>query len=151
MPDLVQPESTRASSAWTARLGSLMAPAGLLALLIGIAVSKPWIAANAPQCVFHRLTGLECPGCGGTRAFFALSRGDLSASLRYNPWALVLVAGLGIWSAKRVIRVFAPWSRWGEPLVMRSSTLWAILVLLVVFAVLRNLPWWPFTLLAPPA
>jgi len=150
MPDIVQPESTRALPAWTVRLRLLIAPAFLGVLLVGIAVSRTWIAGNAPGCMFHRLTGLECPGCGGTRAFFALARGDLATSLRYNPWALVLMLGLGIWAAKRVIRVFAPRSRWGEPLAMRSSTLWTILILLFVFAFLRNLPWWPFTLLAPP-
>ena len=28
-----------------------------------------------PVCQFHRLTGLNCPGCGATRALFALLHG----------------------------------------------------------------------------
>jgi hypothetical protein len=28
---------------------------------------------------------MDCPGCGMTRAFFALLRGDLAGSLAYNP------------------------------------------------------------------
>lgn len=150
MPDLIQSGPTRALPAWPARLGLLVAPALLLVLLVGVAVSRSWIAAYAPRCAMHEMTGLHCPGCGGTRAFFFLAHGDLLTSIRYNPWALVLVVGLGIWAGKRVIRVFAPLSPWGTPLEMRSGTLWTILVLLIVFGVLRNLPWWPFTLMAPP-
>ncbi|MBK7669466.1 MAG: DUF2752 domain-containing protein [Sphingobacteriaceae bacterium] len=29
--------------------------------------------------------GIDCPGCGMTRAFFALIRGNLMESLSYNP------------------------------------------------------------------
>ena len=35
--------------------------------------------------MFKVLTGIDCPGCGMTRAFFALLKGDLMASLAYNP------------------------------------------------------------------
>ncbi len=35
-------------------------------------------------CVFKRFTGLLCPGCGNTRATFALFRLDFMGMLRYN-------------------------------------------------------------------
>ena len=35
-------------------------------------------------CPFHKLTGLQCPGCGNSRAAMALLRLDLSASFHYN-------------------------------------------------------------------
>lgn len=47
-------------------------------------------------CVLKKLTGLYCPGCGGTRAVLALLRGDLLCSLYCHP--LVLYAAvLGAW------------------------------------------------------
>lgn len=47
-------------------------------------------------CPFNRLTGLPCPGCGSTRALFALLRGDFAAYFSYNPFALLLLAMLVI-------------------------------------------------------
>lgn len=36
-------------------------------------------------CVFNRITGLACPGCGATRAIRALLRGDFPRSLYLYP------------------------------------------------------------------
>jgi hypothetical protein len=36
-------------------------------------------------CPFRALTGLPCLTCGATRAFAALIRGDVTASVRLNP------------------------------------------------------------------
>lgn len=36
-------------------------------------------------CPFHAITGLPCPTCGSTRAFFALLDGQPLEALRLNP------------------------------------------------------------------
>ncbi|MCM1309245.1 MAG: DUF2752 domain-containing protein [Butyrivibrio sp.] len=36
-------------------------------------------------CVFRALTGIYCPGCGGTRAFRLLFRGNIAKSFVYHP------------------------------------------------------------------
>ncbi|MGA7991105.1 MAG: DUF2752 domain-containing protein, partial [Thermoanaerobaculia bacterium] len=50
------------------------------------------VAARAPACAFHALTGVACPTCGGTRALLALTRLDIGAALAWNP--LVALAAL---------------------------------------------------------
>lgn len=45
----------------------------------------------APQCLFHRLTGLDCPGCGSQRMLHALLHGDLAAAWRHNALAVCLL------------------------------------------------------------
>ncbi len=47
-------------------------------------------------CGFHRVTGWYCPGCGITRACFALSEGRILRSLYYNitPLLLGLIAAI---------------------------------------------------------
>lgn len=89
-----------------------------------------------PPCVFHRLTGLYCPGCGNTRALAALLRGDVAGSLAWNVLlipTLVVLAVLCVRPRTALNRYFA----------------WTIPVAVIAFFVARNLPWYPFTLLAP--
>ncbi len=46
------------------------------------------VGSISPGCTFRRLTGLECPGCGGTRALRALISGEPWAALRHNPFII---------------------------------------------------------------
>ena len=102
-----------------------------------------------PGCLFRKTTGFLCPGCGMTRAADATLRGELAMAFRYNPVGMVLLPlgllGVGIelsgWVRGRAAPVRWLPGRW-------VSFLLAGLVL--GFFILRNLPWWPFTYLAPP-
>ena len=90
-----------------------------------------------PPCPFYRLLHLYCPGCGSTRATFCLLHGDPAGVWRYNPFYLPTL----IFAA---LLLFLP--KWaGKPVIVRTY-----IVLLVLFWILRNLPWHPFNLLAPP-
>lgn len=42
------------------------------------------------SCAFRLNTGLPCPGCGGTRAFILLFRGEFFLSFCYHPAVLAL-------------------------------------------------------------
>jgi len=89
-----------------------------------------------PVCQFHRLTGLDCPGCGATRALHELLHGHLDAALHYNAFlvlSLPLWAGFGLQFAWRKFRqqpVAAP----------RPGWLVFYLAAFVVFGILRDLP-----------
>lgn len=47
---------------------------------------------------FRAWTGLPCPFCGGTRALRALSVGDWSAALYFNPLVFAVVPGALVWT-----------------------------------------------------
>ncbi len=49
-----------------------------------------------PGCVFNKSTGYYCPGCGGTRATFALIRGKILKSIFLHPF-VPYTAILGGW------------------------------------------------------
>lgn len=41
-------------------------------------------------CWFNVVTGYLCPGCGGTRSFYALMNGDIVSSFKYNAFVPVM-------------------------------------------------------------
>ena len=47
-----------------------------------------------PRCLFHALTGLDCPGCGGLRSVQSLLHGDFAAAFRFNPLLYLLAPAL---------------------------------------------------------
>ena len=121
---------------------------GVLALAYLLLTHGPH-ASFWPKCHFKRLTGLHCIGCGMTRGSHALLQGDVLAAFRYNPLlfsllALALLAG--VWE------LLARWTGKDLPLRLRPRwpMLWTLIGLFLAFWVLRNVPAWPFTLLAPP-
>lgn len=86
--------------------------AGLLGAA-GLAVFHVWVPPDDPAqaiCLSRRLLDLPCPGCGMTRAFAHLAKGEWSAALGDHPLApvLALEAALG-------------WSAWGLALAGRRS------------------------------
>ena len=50
-------------------LGIIAGIAGLVAVAVFV-IYGDRILAGGPGCMFNKVTGLYCPGCGGTRAFY---------------------------------------------------------------------------------
>jgi hypothetical protein len=103
-----------------------------------------------PACLFHQLTGLHCPGCGTLRAMHQLLHGQLAAALAMNPLAvctLPLLIAAGLWNLLPMRFQLAP------PLSHRRLLpfhwMWLVVFVVIAFGILRNVPAYPFTLLAP--
>jgi hypothetical protein len=115
--------------------------------LVTLIARDPAESGLFPPCPFLALTGLYCPGCGTLRSLHQLINGQLLAALDLNPLtALVLpFIGYALLSAallsttgRRLPGVFLP-----------ASWIWALLGAILVFWVLRNIPVYPLSLLAP--
>ena len=88
-------------------------------------------------CVFHTVTGLDCPSCGVTRMCLALLRLDFAAAFRYNAAILVLLP-LGIAVAVRQAWLYV---KTGHPKLsgVEMGIISFLIVALLVFGVLRNI------------
>jgi len=133
------PKSSRANhGVWLA--GILL---GLLGLIVAALVFffNPTTHGFYPICQFHRLTGLNCPGCGMTRALYALLHGDIATALRDNALLVVTLPVLlarGLWLAVKKSR--------GQAITdfLPGKYLWALVFLTLAFGILRNLPGFAF-------
>ncbi len=91
-----------------------------------------------PLCPIHSAFGVQCPGCGGTRAAAALLRGDVSAALHDNALITVLLPLMAGYLA------VCCW-RWacGEEMQWPQTPpalLWGVATVAFLFTVVRNLP-----------
>ena len=58
-------------------------------------------------CLFHLITGLYCPGCGGTRAAVYLLHGQIWKSIQYHPlvfyMAVMILIEFATYALSRVL------------------------------------------------
>lgn len=109
------------------------AAAGAAVLLVARSPHVPLSYGICPSVLF---LGVSCPGCGGLRATHDMLTGDVVGAWHANPlWTLVapvLAVTWVVWTVRRL--------RGGPPLAAPSWVPWTALVVVVAFAVLRNVP-----------
>ena len=90
-----------------------------------------------PACLFHTVTGLYCPSCGGTRAIYELLHGHVLIALKDNALFVLTLPVLAVWGAR-----FANQRAKNQPATLAPppKALLAFLIIAAIFAVLRNLP-----------
>ena len=127
-----------------------LAVAGLAVLggiLFLIKTVNPTSSGLFPQCPLYALTGLSCPGCGATRGMHALLNGDFSTALNYNAM-LVLFVPMIVYFLLNLVSVIVRGKTLGIG-KLPPTGIWSLAAVLLIFGVLRNLPFYPFTFLAP--
>ena len=124
-------------------VGGLLVAGGLAF----VAVVPPTADSFYPKCQLYQTTGLHCMGCGLTRSAHSLLNGRLEQAVAYNLFTPLLVVWLAFEGGRRAVARLrrrpnpgwwfrAEWTPW-------------LLGALALYMLLRNLPAWPFTLLAP--
>jgi hypothetical protein len=107
-------------------------------------VTLPGFSSPVPSlCMFRNVTGLECPGCGLSRAFVCIAHGDLVRAWRYNPasWLVFLFVAAQI--PYRTVQLWRIHRGRGE---LRWPPLTNTIVLVLAIALfaqwLVKLAWW---------
>jgi hypothetical protein len=124
-----------------------------LALTIGALILFHFDPSSShfyPHCLFHDWTGLYCPGCGSTRALHAMLHLHLLTAFRFNPLAILALPFIAYRIGRATFREFFP-ERIPPLRPAHPRWIWLLLICILAFGVLRNLPMRPFMWLAPPA
>lgn len=106
----------------------------LIGLSYGIFVRKTGFAI---PCIFYRITGLQCPGCGVTRMCLSLMRFDFVSAYHYNKLLFIISPVIVFIITQQIYRYI----RFNDAKTTKAQTAILILlvVLLVIWGILRNI------------
>lgn len=124
----------RSFRAWPTRTASaIVVAAGAWVLF----TFPPAASRFYPRCMFHLLSGLDCPGCGITRALHELLHGRIGEAFRFNPMLFALLLGALI--------ALPGFLRGETPAFVRSRWFgWGSLAVVSAFWIVRNTPLYPY-------
>ena len=95
---------------------------------------------NIPiPCLFHRITKLYCPGCGGTRMVISLLKLDIKSAFSYNAYVFIFAFLTIVYFIICIIRC--------KIIKIPNLCIYIIIIVGILFAILRNIPY--FSFLAP--
>ncbi|MDC2949907.1 DUF2752 domain-containing protein [Streptomyces heilongjiangensis] len=140
-PAAPSPHPVQAAPAPGGPARRLWIPAAALAAVGGafayVAAVDPNEPGHYPVCPLWRFTGLYCPGCGGLRSAHAFAHGDLATAFQDNALAVAAFLALAALWTVWVVRTVR-----GRPmrLELPSAARWALGASVLVFTVVRNLP-----------
>ncbi len=128
------------------RVLKLLACFGVIGFVILYKIYNPKLFLF-PKCIVYKTTGLYCTGCGSQRMLHALLNGHWLEAISQNVFAFTFVIALLFelifyTTNFHSLRPFKLLNKY------RYSSI-SVLVLILGFTVLRNIPVYPFTLLAP--
>ena len=135
------PNSSR--TVWAICLSIMLA--GSVAIVLFL--FDPERSAIYPVCHFHKLTGWHCPGCGSLRALHHLTHGELAPAFNCNPLliaSLPVLAWLAGWRLMRRRSDRSPF-----PASVKLAAPWLVVGIIVLFGILRNLPFPAFAWMSP--
>ena len=110
-----------------------------------------YLTKKTPPCILYQTTGLYCFGCGMGRALLSLLHGKIYAAFRYHPLLPFILPFVSYYLLKIYLAFLAGRDILPAPTVKKRWVGITVAVVVIAFGVLRNIPIFPFTLLAPTA
>ena len=94
-------------------------------------------------CIFNKITGLFCPGCGVTRMILSITKLDLYQAFRYNPLIFCMLPFIIFYGIDTSIK----WIKGTKNylyLKINNKAWIIILIITLLFGILRNIPLFKF-------
>ncbi|WP_457611088.1 DUF2752 domain-containing protein [Lutibacter sp.] len=122
-------------------------------LVLGIVLAFLFFYVNPsnvnffPKCPLYVTTGIYCPGCGSQRATHQLLHLNILGVLQQNILYFFGVLLIGYHLIVTSLNLF--FKKHIYNYLYHPKTPIIILIIVIVFWILRNIPYYPFNLLAP--
>ena len=99
-----------------------------------------------PLCISCDKLGIYCPTCGTGRALSCLAHGDLRGAFKLNQLLIIFLAFVFYWYICNILECFNlhPWR-----LKLTRKIIIGIIIVVILYGILRNIPIQPFKFLAP--
>ncbi|MHB1108587.1 MAG: DUF2752 domain-containing protein, partial [Lutibacter sp.] len=120
---------------------------GVLSLALFYFFINPNEASFFPECPLYYTTGIYCPGCGSQRATHQLLNFNVFGVLQQNVLFFICLLILGYHITLTGINAFFKKNFYNH--MYHPKTPLVILVFIIIFWIFRNIPYYPFNLLAP--
>ena len=108
-------------------------------ILAALGAGYAWFAVSffGIPCLFHLVTGLDCPGCGATRAALRLLAGDISGAFQENAAVICLLPVGGVLALSKCVQYVQCGSKrmrsWENVMV------WTMVGVLLAYGIGRNI------------
>ncbi|MBQ9833761.1 MAG: DUF2752 domain-containing protein [Bacilli bacterium] len=87
------------------------------------------------DCLFHKITGYYCPGCGITRMIFSIIKLEFYQAFRYNPLVFIMLI---FFVFCQVINIIL--KRNYKKITFKKEYALLLLVVVILFGIMRNIP-----------
>ena len=91
-----------------------------------------------PPCMFHRLTGLNCPGCGLQRFVHAMTNGRPVEAIAYNAYLPLVFLYIALFALERLVLTGTAQQRLRHIIEGRPMLI-AFIVSIPLWTVVRNI------------
>jgi hypothetical protein len=109
-----------------------------LPVLAAVIVCNPETTPGWPRCPTKAVLSIDCPGCGSSRALYALLHGRIGESIGFNPLVFVLSPLLVFGLASDCL--FVVRGRGLPARRPRAAEVRAVILGFLAIAIARNLP-----------
>jgi hypothetical protein len=110
----------------------------IIVLCIIYRTFDPYIAGFFPQCPFHAITGLKCPGCGSQRALHCILNFDFIKAFHENALMVISIPYVCMGFIFDNTEKSTERLRKFRSILFGKTAIWIILSGIIAFWVLRN-------------
>lgn len=91
-----------------------------------------------PRCLFHAVTGWDCPGCGSLRSAHQLLHGNFKMAFALNPLFVLGIPLFAFLAAQPFVRGTRPATL--ARTLAQPRLLWPLVAIAIAFGIFRNTP-----------